>query len=60
MEQDIRSIGLYRNKAKYIKQLCQMLIEKFNGEISRDTYEELIEIPGVGRKTANVVFVDSL
>lgn len=54
LQQDIKSIGLYRNKAKYIKQLCQMLIEKFNGEVP-NTYEELIQLPGVGRKTANVV-----
>lgn len=54
LEQDIRSIGLYRNKAKYIKQLSQMLIEKYNGEIP-DSYEELTKLPGVGRKTANVV-----
>ena len=54
LEQDIRSIGLYRNKAKHIQQLCRMLIEQYGGEVP-GTYEELIKLPGVGRKTANVV-----
>lgn len=50
----IRTIGLYRNKAKNIKACSEMLIEKFNGEVPR-TMEELVQLPGVGRKTANVV-----
>ena len=54
LEQDIRSIGLYRNKAKNIQKLCQILIEKYDGQVP-NTYEELVELPGVGRKTANVV-----
>lgn len=54
LEQDIRSIGLFRNKAKHIKSLSQTLIEKHNGEVP-NTYDELINLAGVGRKTANVV-----
>ncbi|MEK4442098.1 endonuclease III [Niallia sp. FSL K6-0077] len=54
LQNDIRSIGLYRNKAKNIQKLCQMVLEKYNGEIPMDR-DELINLPGVGRKTANVV-----
>lgn len=54
LENDIRRIGLYRNKAKNIKALCQLLIEQYNGEIPA-VHEELVKLPGVGRKTANVV-----
>ena len=54
LEQDIRSIGLYRNKAKNIKKLSKSLIEQYNGEVP-ESKEELMELAGVGRKTANVV-----
>ncbi|WP_106767899.1 endonuclease III [Paenibacillus faecalis] len=54
LEQDIRRIGLYRNKAKHIQNLCWMLIEQYDGEVPR-SHEELVKLPGVGRKTANVV-----
>lgn len=54
LQQDIRSIGLYRNKAKNIQKLCQMVLDQYNGEIPADR-DELINLPGVGRKTANVV-----
>ncbi|MGE7666006.1 endonuclease III [Ureibacillus composti] len=54
LQNDIRSIGLYRNKAKNIQALCEKLINEFNGEIPQ-TREELVTLPGVGRKTANVV-----
>ena len=54
LQQDIRSIGLYRNKAKNIQKLCQMLIEEYNGDVPNDR-DELMKFPGVGRKTANVV-----
>ena len=54
LQQDIRSIGLYRNKAKNIQLLCEKLINEFNGEIPQ-TREQLVTLPGVGRKTANVV-----
>lgn len=54
LEQAIRRIGLFRNKAKNIKACCQTLIEQFHGEVPR-TMDELISLAGVGRKTANVV-----
>jgi endonuclease-3 len=54
LQNDIRSIGLYRNKAKNIQSLCRMLLEEYNGEIPRER-DELTKLPGVGRKTANVV-----
>lgn len=54
LEQDIRRIGLYRNKASHIQKLCRLVIDKHGGQIPA-TLEELIELPGVGRKTANVV-----
>ncbi|MDM5238417.1 endonuclease III [Bacillus cereus] len=54
LQQDIRSIGLYRNKAKNIQKLCRMLLDDYNGEVPRDR-DELTKLPGVGRKTANVV-----
>ncbi|WP_053219442.1 endonuclease III [Virgibacillus senegalensis] len=54
LQGDIRSIGLYRNKAKNIRKLCQMLIDEYGGEVP-STQEELVKLAGVGRKTANVV-----
>jgi len=54
LEQDIRSIGLYRTKAKNIQKLCDKLITDFNGVVPK-TREELMQFAGVGRKTANVV-----
>lgn len=54
LEQDIRRIGLFRNKAKNIQKLCRILLEQYDGEVPK-TYEQLVELPGVGRKTANVV-----
>lgn len=57
LEQDIKSTGFYRNKAKNIIGCCKLLIEKHNG-IVPNTIEELLELPGVGRKTANLVLGD--
>lgn len=54
LEQEIKSIGLYKNKSKNILETCRILYEKYNGEVPR-TREELESLPGVGRKTANVV-----
>lgn len=54
LEQDIRSTGFYRMKARHIQKSAQMLVEKFNGEIPR-TMDELLQLPGVARKTANIV-----
>lgn len=54
MEKSIKSIGLYKNKAKNLLAMSRILIEEYNGKVP-DTIEELIKLPGVGRKTANVV-----
>ncbi|WML45079.1 endonuclease III [Neobacillus sp. PS3-40] len=54
LQNDIRSIGLYRNKAKNIQGLCRIVLEQYDGKIPADR-DELIKLPGVGRKTANVV-----
>jgi endonuclease-3 len=54
IEEDIHSTGFYHNKARNLKACAQMLIDKFHGEVPK-TMEELIELPGVARKTANIV-----
>jgi endonuclease-3 len=54
LEKDIFSTGFYRQKTKSIKKCCSVLIEKFNGKVPSD-FDELIKLPGVGRKTASVV-----
>ena len=54
LEKDIRSIGLYRNKAKNLKAMATMLLEQYNGIVPSDK-KDLESLPGVGRKTANVV-----
>ena len=54
IEEHIRSTGFYKNKAKSIKKCSQQLLEKYNGEIPKGM-DELTELAGVGRKTANVV-----
>ncbi len=57
IEDLIKSCGLYKTKAKDILAMCQMLIDRYNG-ILPDTIEELTRLPGVGRKTANLVVGD--
>lgn len=54
LEQDIKSTGFYRNKAKSIKACCQQLVERFGGKVP-NRIEDLVNLAGVGRKTANVV-----
>ena len=54
VEQHIKTIGLWRNKAKNVIALSQMLLDEFGGEVPQ-TREDLIRLPGVGHKTANVV-----
>lgn len=54
LEEAIRSTGFYRNKAKNIKAACLKLVERHGGHVPK-TMEELIELDGVGRKTANVI-----
>lgn len=54
LAEEIKSIGLYKNKSKNIVAASKMLVEQYGGQVP-DTLEQLIELPGVGRKTANVV-----
>ena len=54
LEQDIRSTGFYHNKAKNIKACARMLLDEYGGVVPSDI-EELVKLPGVGRKTANVI-----
>ena len=54
LQQDIRTTGFFRNKTRSIQGACKMLVEEFNGEVPK-TMEELLKLPGVARKTANVV-----
>jgi len=54
LELDIKPTGFFRNKAKNIKQTSQILVDKFNSQVPK-TMEELMQLPGVARKTANIV-----
>ncbi len=54
IEQDIKSTGFFRNKAVNIQRACRKIIEEYGGEVPR-TMDELVSLPGVGRKTANCV-----
>ena len=58
LEKDVKSAGFYRNKAKYLKKMGQMLVRKFGSEVPK-TMEELTTLSGVARKTANVVLSNS-
>lgn len=58
LEQDIRSTGFYHNKAKNLQKCCYQLAEKFHSQVPK-TMEELIELPGVARKTANIVLYNA-
>jgi endonuclease-3 len=54
LENDIRSTGFYRNKARAIQGACRLLVERHGGRVP-ERFEDLLELPGVARKTANVV-----
>lgn len=54
LEKEIRSTGFYHQKAKWIRQACRIVQEKYHGKLP-ETLEELMTLPGVARKTANVV-----
>ena len=54
LEEDVKPSGFYKNKAKAIQGACQTLVDRFGGEVPR-TMEEMLTLPGVARKTANVV-----
>lgn len=58
LEQDIRSTGFYHNKAKNVQKACQLIVEKFGGKVPK-TMDELVELPGVARKTANIVLFNA-
>jgi endonuclease-3 len=54
LENEVRELGLFRNKAKHLKEMAQQLLQRFNGEVPSNLVD-LTSLPGVGRKTANVV-----
>jgi len=54
LEEEIRSTGFYRNKAKAIQECCQKIVARFEGKVPR-ALEDLLTLPGVGRKTANIL-----
>ena len=56
IERLIYPVSFYRHKAKHVKAACQLLVERFNGKVPA-TMEELLTLPGVGRKTANLVLI---
>ena len=58
LERIIHPCGFYKNKAKNIKAMAQELIDKYNGEVPK-TMEKLISLPGVGRKSANVIMLEA-
>ena len=57
-EDDIKSITFFNNKAKNIREACKLVIEKHNGKVP-GTMEELVTLPGVGRKTANAILINA-
>jgi endonuclease-3 len=58
LEQDVRSTGFYKHKAKNIQSASHLIVERFGGEVPQ-TMEELTTLPGVARKTANVVLAEA-
>ncbi len=54
LQEEIRSTGFYKNKAKSIQACCREIVEAYGGEVP-ETVEEMVKLPGVGRKTANLV-----
>jgi len=58
LEKDIRSTGFYHNKAKNLKKTCELLIEKYDSQVPK-TMDEMLELPGVARKTANIVLYNA-
>lgn len=57
IEEDIKRVGLYHSKAKHLKEMSQMLVDNYNGQVP-DKKEELVKLHGVGPKTANVVLAE--
>jgi endonuclease-3 len=58
IEEKIKKIGIHKNKSKNIYKMCRQLKERYNGEVPRNM-EDLMSLPGVGRKTASVVLVEA-
>jgi endonuclease-3 len=58
LEEDIHPTGFFRQKAKAIQEICQGLVERFGGEIPR-RLDDLVSLPGIGRKTANLVLSEA-
>lgn len=58
IQEKIKTIGLYKNKSKFLKNLSRNIVEDFDGQVPQ-TREELMSLPGVGRKTANVVLANA-
>ena len=58
LEKDISKIPFYRNKAKNIQEACRVLVERYDGEVPQ-TAEELMKLPGIGRKTANAILINA-
>jgi endonuclease-3 len=58
LEQDIHSTGFYHNKARNLQKCCQLLVEKYHSQVPK-TMDELLELPGVARKTANIVLYNA-
>ena len=58
LQKEIQSIGLYKNKSKYIIESSKLILEEFEGEIPKNR-KDLTKLPGVGRKTANVVLANA-
>ena len=58
LEADIHSTGFYHNKARNLQKCCQLLVEKFHSQVPK-TMDELLELPGVARKTANIVLYNA-
>lgn len=54
LEDLIRGVGIYKNKARHLKGLAVMLVESYEGKVPED-FEELLKLPGIGRKSANVI-----
>lgn len=58
LERDIAKIPFYRDKARHIQEACRLLVERHGGEVPQ-TAEELVKLPGIGRKTANAILINA-
>lgn len=58
LENDIRKITFFKNKAKHIQESCRILLEKYDGKVP-ENLEDLLQLPGIGRKTANAILINA-